>query len=317
MADFTDYTSPHRGHIVLAMKFSSLRNTGAAMKKILGVYSAPRPHWVGDGFPVRSLFSYESHGKQLSPFLLLDYAGPAEFKPAQQPRGVGQHPHRGFETVTIVYKGEVAHRDSTGEGGVIGPGDVQWMTAGAGILHEEFHSEAFTRSGGMLEMVQLWVNLPAKDKMTAPGYQALLKREIPSVDLPRGAGAVRVIAGDYEGHAGPARTFTPMQVWDLRLTQGGVTELSLPEGWNSALVVLRGAVLVNGSTVAREAQMVLLDRKGSAVSIEANNDSVVLLLSGEPIEEPIVGHGPFVMNSQDEIVQAIADFNSGRFGQMS
>ncbi|RFC33781.1 MAG: hypothetical protein DID92_2727744656 [Candidatus Nitrotoga sp. SPKER] len=286
------------------------------MKNILGVYNAPSRHWVGDGFPVRSMFSYQSHGKQLSPFLLLDYAGPAEFSATDRPRGVGSHPHRGFETVTIVYKGEVAHRDSTGQGGVIGPGDVQWMTAGAGILHEEFHSEAFTRSGGMLEMVQLWVNLPAKDKMTAPGYQAILSHDIPTVALSDGAGTVRVIAGDYNGHVGPAHTFTPMQVWDLRLNQGGVCELSVPNGWNSALIILRGTILVNDSTVAREAQLVLLDRAGGTVSIEANNDAVVLLLSGEPIDEPIVGQGPFVMNTQEEIVQAITDFNSGRFAQI-
>jgi redox-sensitive bicupin YhaK (pirin superfamily) len=287
------------------------------MKKILDLYSAPRPHWVGDGFPVRSLFSYLSHGRQLSPFLLLDYAGPAEFDPAERPRGVGPHPHRGFETVTIVYQGEVAHRDSTGQGGVIGPGDVQWMTAGAGILHEEFHSEAFTRSGGWLEMAQLWVNLPAKNKMTAPGYQAILARDIPAVALPDGAGTVRVIAGEYAGRTGPARTFTPLQVWDLRLTPGGVCKLSLTEGWNSALAVLRGTVQVNDSAVAREAQVVVLERAGSAVSIEANNDALALLLSGEPIDEPIVGQGPFVMNSQDEIAQAIADFNSGAFGRIA
>ncbi|BBJ23575.1 pirin family protein [Candidatus Nitrotoga sp. AM1P] len=286
------------------------------MKSILGVYNAPSPHWVGDGFPVRSMFSYQSHGKQLSPFLLLDYAGPTEFSSVDRPRGIGSHPHRGFETVTIVYEGEVAHRDSTGQGGVIGPGDVQWMTAGAGILHEEFHSEAFTRSGGMLEMVQLWVNLPVKDKMTAPGYQAILNRDIPAIALPDGAGTVRVIAGDYKGHAGPAHTFTPMNVWDLRLNQGGVCELSVPDGWNSALIVLRGTVLVNDSAIAREAQLVLLDRAGSTVSIEANNGAVALLLSGEPIDEPIVGQGPFVMNSQEEIVQAITDFNSGRFAQI-
>ncbi|GAC1547215.1 MAG: pirin family protein [Collimonas sp.] len=287
------------------------------MKKVLGIYSAPRQHWVGDGFPVRSMFSYTSHGKQLSPFLLLDYAGPAEFGPATRPRGVGSHPHRGFETVTIVYKGEVAHRDSTGNGGVIGPGDVQWMTAGSGILHEEFHSEAFTRSGGALEMVQLWVNLPAKDKMTAPGYQAIADNDIPAVALPDGAGTIRVIAGEYDGHAGPARTFTPMHVWDMRLNQGGSTKLSLPAGWHSALVVLHGTVLINGETVAREAQLALLDNDGNSVDIEANNDAVVLVLSGEPIDEAIVGHGPFVMNSQEEIAQAIADFNSGRFAQIA
>ena len=190
------------------------------MKKILGVYSAPRQHWVGDGFPVRSLFSHASHGQHLSPFLLLDYAGPTEFQPAQQRRGVGQHPHRGFETVTIVYQGEVDHRDSTGAGGHIGPGDVQWMTAAGGILHEEFHSDAFTRAGGLLEMVQLWVNLPAADKLAEPGYQTLLDADIPTVALAEGAGQVRVIAGEFRGRRGPARTFTPIDLWDLRLNAG-------------------------------------------------------------------------------------------------
>ncbi|MCI0432729.1 MAG: pirin family protein, partial [Gemmatimonadetes bacterium] len=236
------------------------------MKKTLGVYSAPRPHWVGDGFPVRSLFSYDSQGEHLSPFLLLDYAGPAQFAPAAQPRGVGEHPHRGFETVTIVYQGEVDHRDSTGAGGHIGPGDVQWMTAASGIIHEEFHSEAFTRSGGTLEMVQLWVNLPARNKMTEAGYQTLLDRDIPSVALADEAGRVRVIAGEFDGHRGPARTFTPMDVWDVRLNQGHATQFSLPEGRTLALVVLRGTVLVNGSEIAREAQMVLLDRAGTEVA---------------------------------------------------
>lgn len=287
------------------------------MKKILGLYSAPRPHWVGDGFPVRSMFSYQSHGKQLSPFLLLDYAGPAEFTPTDKLRGVGQHPHRGFETVTIVYKGEVAHRDSTGQGGIIGPGDVQWMTAGAGILHEEFHSEAFAKAGGTLEMVQLWVNLPASDKMAAPGYQAIVDSDIPAIDLPDDAGTVRVIAGEFAGKSGPAKTFSPMHVWDLRLNQGSTSEFAVPDGWSTALIVLRGTVLVNGGTVARESQMAVLDQVGSQITIEANNDAVVLLISGEPIDEPIVGYGPFVMNSQEEIAQAVEDFNSGRFGQMA
>jgi hypothetical protein len=253
----------------------------------------------------------------ISPFLLLDYAGPADFPPTDKPRGVGQHPHRGFETATIVYQGEVAHRDSTGQGGVIGPGDVQWMTAGAGILHEEFHSPAFAESGGALEMVQLWVNLPTKDKMTRPGYQAILERDIPAVALPNGVGTVRVIAGDYAGHAGPARTFSPIQVWDMRLARSVVSELTLPDGWNAALIVLRGTVLVNGDTVARDAQMVVLDPVGRSLAIEANDDAVALLLGGQPIDEPIVGYGPFVMNSREEITQAIADFNSGRFGQMA
>lgn len=288
-----------------------------SMKKTLGIYSAPRPHWVGDGFPVRSLFSYNSHGKQTSPFLLLDYAGPADFVPTNKPRGVGQHPHRGFETVTIVYSGEVAHRDSTGQGGVIGPGDVQWMTAGAGILHEEFHSPAFSQSGGKLEMVQLWVNLPAKDKMAAPGYQAIVERDIPTVELPNDAGQMRIIAGQFGGQAGPAHTFTPMNVWDLRLNQSSFSALTLPDGWASMLIVLHGTVQVNGDAVVREAQMIALDRAGQEISIEANTDAKVLLLSGEPIDEPIVGHGPFVMNSQQEIVQAIDDLNSGRFGQIA
>ena len=286
------------------------------MKNILGVHSTPKSHWVGDGFPVRSLFTYQSHGKQASPFLLLDYAGPAEFTPTKQRRGVGQHPHRGFETVTIVYKGGVAHRDSTGQGGEIGPGDVQWMTAGAGILHEEFHSETYARSGGAFEMVQLWVNLPAKDKSTAPGYQAIVDTSIPAVNLPDEAGTLRVIAGDYAGHTGPAHTFTPIQVWDMRLKQGKSAELSLPEGWNTLLIVLHGTVMVNGSTLAREAQLVVFDRPGTTLRIEANNDATLLLLSGEPIDEPIVGYGPFVMNSEQEITQAISDFNSGHFGQI-
>ncbi|EMY0610356.1 pirin family protein [Yersinia enterocolitica] len=286
------------------------------MKKVQGIYRAPRQHWVGDAFPVRSLFSYQSHGKQLSPFLLLDYAGPMDFTPTQHRRGVGQHPHRGFETVTIVYDGEVEHRDSTGKGGVIGPGDVQWMTAGGGILHEEFHSDAFAKRGGAFEMVQLWVNLPAKDKMTAPGYQAIRNETIPQVALAEGAGSLRVIAGDYAGKNGPANTFSPLNVWDIRLNQGKSAEFSLPDGWNTALIVLRGTVQVNGDAIARDAEMVLLDSAGSNVTIEANNDAVLLLLSGEPIDEPIIGYGPFVMNTQEQIAEAIADFNSGRFGSM-
>lgn len=286
------------------------------MKKVQGIYRAPRQHWVGDGFPVRSLFSYQSHGKQLSPFLLLDYAGPMDFTPTQHRRGVGQHPHRGFETVTIVYDGEVEHRDSTGKGGIIGPGDVQWMTAGGGILHEEFHSDAFAKRGGAFEMVQLWVNLPAKDKMTAPGYQAIRNETIPQVALPEGAGSLRVIAGDYAGKNGPANTFSPLNVWDIRLNQGKSAEFSLPDGWNTALIVLRGTVQVNGDAIARDAEMVLLESAGSNVTIEANNDAVLLLLSGEPIDEPIIGYGPFVMNTQEQIAEAIADFNSGRFGSM-
>lgn len=295
-------------------------------KKVLGTHGTDHSHWVGDGFPVRTLFSYSSLGQQASPFLLLDYAGPATFEPAEKQRGVGEHPHRGFETVTLVYQGEVEHRDSTGAGGRIGPGDVQWMTAGAGILHEEFHSEAFTRRGGGFEAVQLWVNLPAKDKGAAPGYQTVLSTDIPQVDLPDGAGSMRVIAGEYRSNEntsvkGPARTFTPMDVWDLNLTAGRTAHLNLPAGRNVMVVVLRGAVQVNDEGRAREAQFVLLDRAGTEVRIkanqeQANHEAKVLVLSGAPIEEPIVGYGPFVMNTEAQIEQALTDFRSGRFGHM-
>ena len=286
------------------------------MRQVRGIYSSPAAHWVGDGFPVRSMFSHAAQGEHVSPFLLLDHAGPAEFAPAEKPRGVGVHPHRGFETVTIVYQGEVEHRDSTGHGGLIGPGDVQWMTAASGILHEEFHSQAFTRSGGTLDMVQLWVNLPAKDKGAAPGYQTLLDKDIPAVALPDGAGTLRVIAGDYQGHAGPARTFTPIDIWDISLKRDGQVSLALPEGRTLGLVVLRGNVLINGADKAREAQFVLFDRKGGEIAIEAETDASVLVLSGEPIDEPVAMHGPFVMNTREEIRQAMADFQSGRFGKI-
>ncbi|MCB1391721.1 MULTISPECIES: pirin family protein [unclassified Nitrobacter] len=286
------------------------------MRKVLGVFSAPRQHWVGDGFPVRSLFSHASHGDHLSPFLLLDYAGPADFTPAEQPRGVGVHPHRGFETVTIVYQGEVEHRDSTGNGGLIGPGDVQWMTAASGILHEEFHSRTFTKKGGALEMVQLWVNLPAKDKNADPGYQTLLDADIPAVDLPEGAGKLRVIAGEFGGRKGPAKTFTPIDIYDVKLNRNGAVTFNPRDGHTVAVVVLKGTVLVNGSEIAGEAQFALLDRSGGEVTIEANGDASVLILSGAPIDEPVVMRGPFVMNTEGEIRQAMIDFQSGRFGTL-
>jgi len=287
------------------------------MKKVLGRYGNEQAHWVGDGFPVRSLFSYGDLGAHISPFLLLDYAGPHTFTPTQQRRGVGQHPHRGFETVTIVYDGQVEHRDSTGQGGIIGPGDVQWMTAGSGILHEEFHASTFGRAGGLFRMVQLWVNLPAKDKKANPGYQGISADEIPSVSLADGAGVVRVIAGSFRDAQGPSRTFTPMNVWDVRLNQGAEVTLDLPDGHTSILVVLSGRVLVNGAVPAADAEAVLLDRAGESVSISADANTVMLVLTGEPINEPIVGAGPFVMNSREEIDQAMRDFRSGRFGQMA
>jgi redox-sensitive bicupin YhaK (pirin superfamily) len=284
------------------------------MRKIIEVTSSPKAHWVGDGFPVRSMMSPADN---LSPFLLLDYAGPATFTPTDQPRGVGQHPHRGFETVTIVYQGELAHRDSTGNGGTIGPGDVQWMTAASGILHEEFHSEAFTRNGGTLEMVQLWVNLPRKDKGADPGYQTLLNADIPSVDLADGAGRVRVIAGEFEGAKGPARTFTPIDIWDVRLSRDKTATLRLPEGRTLALAVLSGTVLVNDQEVVRGSQLVYFERTGGEITLEANNDVTLLVLSGEPINESVVAHGPFVMNTVGEIKQAMLDFERGKFGALA
>ena len=286
------------------------------MKTVLGRYGNERGHWVGDGFPVRSLFSYNDPVvQQFSPFLLLDYAAPTHFDPTSQRRGVGQHPHRGFETVTIVYDGEVEHRDSAGNGGVIGPGDVQWMTAGSGILHEEFHSRGYAERGGPFEMVQLWVNLPAKDKMARPGYQGITDTQIPVAPLAGDAGRVRVIAGTFDGFEGPASTFSPMNVWDLRINAGKTVALPQEEGWTVQVVVLSGTVQVN-DTVLREKQMVTLSTGGSGVTIEANTDAKLLLLAGEPIDEPVVGYGPFVMNTQAEISQAIADFNNGKFGQM-
>jgi len=285
-------------------------------KAVLGIYASPKGHWVGDGFPVRSLFSYDGLGAALSPFLLLDYAGPAHFAPAARPRGVGEHPHRGFETVTIVYQGEVAHRDSAGNAGLIGPGDVQWMTAASGILHEEFHSPAFTRSGGALEMAQLWVNLPSEHKMSAPRYQTILDADIPQVQLAGDSGTVRVVAGTFGGRPGPAATFSPLNVWDLRLRAGRTTPWVLTEGHTAALAVLRGSVTVNGSRPVGDAELVVLDRTGDEMIIEAAADTTLLLLSGAPLDEPVVGLGPFVMNSRQEIEAAIRDFQRGDFGSI-
>ncbi len=284
-------------------------------KTVLGRYGNNSGHWVGDGFPVRSLFSYNTLGQHISPFLLMDYAGPHYFEPTTDRRGVGQHPHRGFETVTIVYDGEVEHKDSAGNGGIIGPGDVQWMTAAGGIVHEEYHAPGFAKTGGPFRMVQLWVNLPAKDKMAPGGYQAIVSADIPVVDLLDGAGTARIIAGEVLGEKGPANTFTPMNVWDVKLNRDADVTLDLPEGHTAMLVVLTGHVTVNGGQTAGEAEMVLLSREGGNVSLHADGDATILVLTGEPIDEPIVGYGPFVMNSEGEIRQAIDDFNSGRFTQ--
>ncbi|MGZ8445126.1 MAG: pirin family protein [Candidatus Binatia bacterium] len=286
------------------------------VKKLRCIQRSVDRHWVGNGFPVRTLFSYPNLGPVLSPFLLLDYAGPREFPPTQERLGVGEHPHRGFETVTIVYDGEVEHRDSSGGGGGIGPGDVQWMTAAAGIVHEEFHGRDFARRGGMFEMVQLWVNLPAKDKIAPPGYQSITNSQIPAVSLPGGQGTVRVIAGEFGGAKGPAMTFTPILVWDLRFATKQRTDVTVPDGYTTALVVLKGALRVNATEAIGTAEVGLFDRAGESVSIECVNDATALLLCGEPIDEPIVGQGPFVMNSSQEIRQAMADYASGKMGHL-
>ena len=284
-------------------------------KTIVHIGDKPGRHWVGDGFPVHGMFGYNHGAAERSPFLMMDYAAPTTFTPnSGYRRGVGGHPHRGFETVTIVYDGEVEHRDSTGAGGVIGKGDVQWMTAGGGIIHEEFHSEAYSRTGGPFEMVQLWVNLPAKDKMTPAHYQSITAAQIPEVSV-GGTGVVRVIAGEFDGNRGPAQTYTPMNVWDVRLPAGVKAELPQPSGWTSLLLVQSGTVRVNGQEVT-EGRLVTLSRDGSGLTLEASADARVLLMAGEPIDEPVVGYGPFVMNTTQEIQQAIVDFNSGRFGNL-
>ena len=283
-------------------------------KTVLSTRSAPERHWVGDGFPVHGLFGYSGAGvAERSPFLLLDYAAPTTFTPTTARRGVGSHPHRGFETVTIVYDGEVEHRDSTGAGGIIGAGDVQWMTAGGGIIHEEFHSSAYAASGGPFEMVQLWVNLPASQKMTPARYQAILDAQIPAVALPGGAGRVRVIAGSFDGRQGPAHSFTPMNVLDMRLAAGHRLQLPQPEGWSTLVVVLAGRVQINDGTTLRAAEMATLSTQGTQLTLAAQEDAKLLLLAGEPIAEPVVGYGPFVMNSEQQIAQAIDDFNRGHF----
>ena len=282
------------------------------MKTLVEVLRQPAGHWVGDGFPVRSLFSYHGDTAAISPFLLFDHGGPWTFDPHDgPPRGVGQHPHRGFETVTIVYDGEVSHRDSGGGGGTIGKGDVQWMTAGAGVIHEEFHSADFSRRGGPFHMVQLWVNLPAKDKLAAPAYQAITSDTIPTVALD-GASA-RIIAGQFGTAHGPARTFTPVNLWDVRIEAGAEVALPLPRGHNTMVAVLQGDLLIEGRAVGA-AEIARFSVEGEGATIRAHSDATVLVLTGEPIDEPVFGHGPFVMNTRAEIIAAFEDFNAGRFG---
>ncbi|WP_031495065.1 pirin family protein [Bryobacter aggregatus] len=284
-------------------------------KKVLGVYGAGSNHWVGDGFPVRNLIPSSGVGDAINPFLMLDYAGPATFPPSNKARGVEEHPHRGFETVTIAYQGSVDHRDSGGNKGTIHPGDVQWMTAASGVVHEEKHGQAFTEAGGTFEMVQLWVNLPKAWKMSPPKYQEILNAKIPVVALGDGASA-RVIAGELLGTKGAATTFTPINVFDMKLLSGSTATVPLPVGHNSSVVLLRGEVTVNGKVLQGEAQIALLSPQGDSVTIAAQAESTLLILSGEPIDEPVASYGPFVMNTREELVQAMEDFRAGKMGRL-
>jgi redox-sensitive bicupin YhaK (pirin superfamily) len=285
-------------------------------KEILGIYQPGSTHMVGDGFPVRNLFPSNDLDRAVDPFLMLDYAGPRHFGPTDHPRGVGEHPHRGFETVTIMYDGAVAHRDSAGNAGVIGSGDVQWMTAASGVVHEEMHEAQWAKQGGAFQAIQLWVNLPRDQKMSAPRYQTLLNADIPSVTLEHGAGRLRVIAGTYQGQKGPARTVTPVELYDLQLHAGGRVELRVPDGHSTSVFVLQGEVSVNGAATAGEAELVVLKRHGSLLVLEAKQDSRLLIMSGEPIDEPIARYGPFVMNTKAELVQAVEDYQAGRMGHL-
>lgn len=288
------------------------------MKKVILSQETLQRHWVGDGFPVRTIFSYNDTPQELSPFLLMDYAGPETFAPAKGAgrRGVGEHPHRGFETVTIVYDGQVEHRDSAGGGGVIGPGDVQWMTAASGLVHEEMHGQDFTKNGGRFEMVQLWVNLRAQDKMNKPRYQGIKNSQIPVVKMADDKAQVRVIAGEFDGQSGPAQTFSPVNLWDIRLSAGAQMRIAPPKGHTASVFVLSGRVRLGTGEIVSEAQLVVLDREGSDFTLSADEDTKMLFLGGEPLNEAVVGYGPFVMNSMAEIQQAFVDFNSGRMGQL-
>lgn len=285
-------------------------------KKVLGTYGAGSNHWVGDGFPVRNLFPSNGLEAEVNPFLMLDYAGPSLFKPSGKTPGVGQHPHRGFETVTIAYQGSVAHRDSAGNSGVIYPGDVQWMTAASGVVHEEMHEQEFAQKGGIFEMVQLWVNLPKAYKMSKPRYQAITKADIPVVELATG-GQVRVIAGELNGTRGPAQTFTPINLFDVIVKAGERVEIALPEGHHAAVVLRKGDVSINETgSLTGEARIATLSAAGGSVTIEAKEDSTLLVLSGEPIDEPVASYGPFVMNTREELVQAMEDYKAGKMGRL-
>lgn len=286
-------------------------------RSVEAIIAPPPVHFVGDGFRVHNFIpgSGRLSMQRMSPFIMLDYNSKFYFPPTEAPRGVGVHPHRGFETVTIAYKGKVEHHDSAGNKGVIGEGDVQWMTAASGVLHKEFHEKEFAKAGGDFQMVQLWVNLPAKDKMSKPKYQELTHAGMGKATLPDGAGTVEVIAGKFGSTKGPAFTFTPVNLMNAKLNKGGTAVFSFPSEYNTGLVVIEGTVKVNSNEAVANS-FVLLANNGDEFVVEATEDAVVLVLSGEPIRETIVAHGPFVMNTREEIIQAVEDFNSGKFGEL-
>ena len=284
--------------------------------KKVEIVAAPRPpHFVGDGFRVHNFIpsGFRLDMKRMDPFILLDYNSKFHFSGTETPRGVGVHPHRGFETVTIAYKGRVEHGDSAGGGGIIGEGDVQWMTAASGVLHKEFHETEWAKDGGIFQMVQLWVNLPAKDKMSPPKYQAIQNSEMKKVDLGEN-GFIELIAGEYQGEKGPATTFSPVHLMNAKLKKVGKTDFSFPANFNTAALVIEGNIVVNGEENAPTDHFVLFENEGENFTIEASEDAVVLIISGEPLKEPIFHHGPFVMNNRNEIIQAFDDFNQGKFG---
>lgn len=283
-------------------------------KKNITVYQAPAAHMVGDGFRVHNFFP-SGHKLKMSPFFLLDYNAKLEFSATNHKRGVGVHPHRGFETVTIAYHGAIAHHDSAGNSGTIHPGDVQWMTAGRGILHKEYHDQTFAQKGGLFQMVQLWVNLPAKHKMTAPKYQEIAHASIPKIDLDNNAGQIELIAGEINGVKGIASTFTPIDLYNVKLAKNGRTTLNFKPGYHTGFVVIEGELKLNGEVLATEDQFVYVDQIDS-LEVEATTASIILVLSGEPINEPIAQYGPFLMNKPEEIQQAIADYNTGKFGHL-
>ena len=290
-----------------------------SIKSIEAVLPPDNLHFVGDGFRVYGILGRKEplSMKRMSPFLLLDYAPVHYFPPNNgAPRGVGPHPHRGIETVTIAYKGKVEHNDSTGAGGIIEEGGVQWMTSGSGILHKEYHEKNFSKKGGEMQMVQLWVNLPTKDKMTTPKYQNLNNKDLSKVELENNAGSIDIIAGEYEDHKGPAASFSPLSLFNVKLKKGKETSFSFNENHNTGLLIIKGSVTVNNSEKAPTNHFVLFKNKGKEFTLRADKDSTILVLSGEPIDEPIASYGPFVMNTNEEIKQTIDDFNNGKFGYL-